>query len=528
VIGALSAVTVLLGAIPPFASRLTPDTSWYLYAADHMLRGARPYVDLVEANPPLILWLNTIPVTIAHLFAVSSGTIFNAMVVGLAVVSVWWCVIILRGIFPEASPLRHVMVLLLLFALFPLSREDFGEREHLFLMLVLPYVLLTVRWISGDEPGPRGSLLAGLAAGVGIALKPYFIVLWVALEALVLLHRRSGRPWLRLETAMIVTVGLVYLLTVVFWARGYFDVVRTMGGAYYQFMHNSLATTALLGDGAQLPVVSLVAYLGLRSEARHRESWSVLACATAALWVAAVLQHKGWRYHFYPALCLGLLLLGLIVLDRQPKAGRLRRLYAGVATVALWGVVLVTTAACVRQLADPRNPRYDSDPDVSRLVPIVARAAGHHVLMLSWSAASAFPLMMYAGVENASRFNHLWILAAEYWHELWQAAPIRYRTRDEMAPLERWFVDAVVEDVERTAPTMILALRPGPDRRPYGPRRLDFIEYFLRDRRFAQIFQRYTFEGQVGEYWIFRLAPPGTPTVPPPARPALLPPPITR
>jgi len=345
----------------------------------------------------------------------------------------------------------------------------------------------------------------------------------MGLEALALLHRRPGRPWLRLETAMIITVGLVYLLAVVVWAPGYFDVVRTMGGAYYRFMHNSLATTALLGDGAQLPVIALVAYLGLRTGARHGAAWSVLAWATAALWLVAVVQHKGWRYHFYPALCLGLVLLGLIVLDRRPNAGRLLRLYSGIAAVALWGVVLVTTAACVRQVAEPRNPRYDSDPDVSRLVPIVSRAAGQHVLMLSWSAASAFPLMTYARVENASRFNHLWILAAEYWPELWQAGPIRYRTRGEMTPLERWFVDAVVEDAERTAPTMILALRPGPDRPPYGPRRLDFIEYFLRDSRFAQFFGRYTFERQVGQYWIFRLVPAGTPTSPPPARPALLP-----
>jgi hypothetical protein len=315
----------------------------------------------------------------------------------------------------------------------------------------------------------------------------------------------------------------VYLLTVVLWAPGYFDVVRTMGGAYFRFMHNSLATTALLGDGAQLPIIALVAYLGLRTGASHKVTWSVLACAMAALWLAAVLQHKGWRSHFYPALCLGLLLLGLIVLDRRAHAGCLRRLFAGLAGVALWAVVLVTTAACVRQLADPSNPRYDSDPDVSRLIPIVSRVRGQHVLMLSWSAASAFPLMTYAGVENASRFNHLWILAAEYWPELWQAAPIRYRTGGKMTPLEQWFVDAVVEDAERTTPTMILALRPGPDRPPYGLRRLDFIEYFLRDKRFAQLFRRYTFERQVGQYWIFRLVPPGTPTTPPPPRPAPLP-----
>ena len=34
------------------------DASWYVYVAGRLLDGDRAYVDLVDTNPPLILWLN--------------------------------------------------------------------------------------------------------------------------------------------------------------------------------------------------------------------------------------------------------------------------------------------------------------------------------------------------------------------------------------------------------------------------------------------------------------------------------------
>jgi hypothetical protein len=523
IVWALGGTIVLLGAIPAFASRLSPDTSWLLYAADHMLRGARLYVDLIEVNPPLILWLDAVPVAIARLLSLPSGLVFNAMVLALAVGSTVWCDRLLRRVLPADRLLRHCLTLLILFALAPLAREDFGEREHMFLALALPYVLLTTIRAGGGQAGRSQALAVGMAAGLGIALKPYFIVLWLALEAVMLARLGWRKAGVRAESLAVAAVGIGYVLAVVLWAPAYFQVVRTMAGPYYTFLRNSLLTTALLGDGAQLPMIVLLAWLALRRDVRRQLLCSVLAAAMTALWLAAVLQHKGWRYHFYPALALSVVLAGVLALDLEQARGRIRRVFAAVARAGVLGIALVTTGACIRQILDPRNPRYDADPDVSRLIPIVSSYAGSHVLMLSWSAASAFPLMTYAQVENASRFNHLWILGASYWPDLWRATPLRYHSREEMSSLERGFMDSVVDDMQRTEPALIVVLRPGPDRPPLGLRRLDFIGYFMRDPRFAGLFTRYTFERQVGEYWIFRRVPPGALTAPPPPRPARLP-----
>jgi hypothetical protein len=515
----LAGLTVLMGAVPALAGRLQPDTAWLLYASDHMLRGSRLYVDLVETNPPLIVWLDALPVVMGRLLGLPSGPMYMLLTLALALGSAACCAVLLGRIVPEAPLLRRFLGLLILGTLLPLARLDFGQREHLFLALALPYLLLTVLRLQGQSPSAREAWVTGIAAGLGIALKPYFVLLWLTLEVLNRRARLQGRG-LRPESLAIVVVGSAYLLAVVLVAPEYFQLVRLLGSPYHTFLRNPLITTALLGDGAQLPMLAFLGYLALRADAEHRLLWTTLAWSMAALWLAAVLQQKGWRYHFYPAMGLAVLLCGLMVVDRCRAAGSsVRRLYAAAVAASVLGAVLLTAGACIRQIVDPRNPRYDPDPDLSRLVPVVAAYRGQPVLMLSWSTASAFPLMTYADAENASRFNHLWLAGASYWNDLRQPGPLRYHTRPEMSPSERFLVDALVEDVARTRPSLALVLRPGPDRPEWGLRRLDFLAYLNGDPRFARLWSEFTYAGQVGEYWVFRRAHPGEATVLPPARP---------
>ncbi len=76
-----------------------------------------------------------------------------------------------------------------------------------------------------------------------------------------------------------------------------------------------------------------------------------------------------------------------------------------------------------------------------------------------------------------------------------------------MGPLEAYLGDAVVEDLTRHRPRLIVALRPAPDRPEWHLRRLNFVAYFLRDPRFEQVFSRYRFLGETGEYWLFQRLP---------------------
>ena len=68
---ALALLLVGLTVAAQLTALATPDTGFLLYAAGRMLDGAHLYRDIVEINPPLILWLNLPVVWVARRLHVS-------------------------------------------------------------------------------------------------------------------------------------------------------------------------------------------------------------------------------------------------------------------------------------------------------------------------------------------------------------------------------------------------------------------------------------------------------------------------
>ena len=525
----LVAVTFVLGALPHFLAAPIPDVSWLLYTAREMLGGARLYIDLVEVNPPLIVWLNLVPAALAARLGLSDIVVYRALVVAAALVSFVVASRALGLLRTPADPAaRRLLCLMTAVALVPLAGGDFGEREHLLLILGLPYVLLVAVRASGVPVGAVLSLPAGIMAGVGIALKPYFLLLPLALEGWLLLRRRTAiaRP----ETLAMAAVAAAYLAAIQLWATPFWELARDFGGAYYRFLQEPLLLTAFTGHGAALALCAMLAYVVLRDRREDRPLWTVLLLATIALYGSAVLQRKGWRYHFYPSMATGLLLLTLMATAAMPQARSLAaRLYRAVATAVVVFVPLSLIAGAILQLVRPERAPVIGDPDLPALADLVRREIpGGSLLVLSTNMASAFPLVPLTDTRWASRFPSVWLLGALYHDELGAPQPIRYRPAERQPPLERYLLRSVAEDLSRHRPDLLVVLRPAPDRPEWGIRRLDYLEYFSADPLIARELAAYGFLADVGEYRIYRRGAPGTPPAPesgsppPSAEPAAL------
>ena len=146
----------------------------------------------------------------------------------------------------------------------------------------------------------------------------------------------------------------------------------------------------------------------------------------------------------------------------------------------------------------------------------------------SFATSSGFPLVNYADLEWTSRFPQLWLLVATYWVRLTADSPLRYRERADMPPAERFLNDAVYQDLADHQPDLLLVLRHARDVRANGPRRIDYLSYFGRDPRTAEVLRRYRFVGNVAEFDLYQrlaegqplpdrlaLPPPGTLDLPP-------------
>src|SRR5690606_30677499 len=99
------------GVVPPLLGRVIPDTAFLLYAAERLLDGARLYVDLVEVNPPLVVWLNLPLVILARVLGVSPVPVYQIAVAVLAGFSLATARLILRrALPPDAADLRRTLM----------------------------------------------------------------------------------------------------------------------------------------------------------------------------------------------------------------------------------------------------------------------------------------------------------------------------------------------------------------------------------------------------------------------------------
>jgi hypothetical protein len=472
--------------------------AFLLDAADRVLHGARWYVDVVEINPPLIIALNVPAVVLGHWLGISPITVYRiGFALGLGG-ALWLCARRLREL--DIGAEREWLLLTIAFVLFPLPGEDFGEREHLLLALLLPYLLLSVGRADGRTV--RWTLAAGVGglAAVAFALKPHFLVVWAAVE-LYLVGRGRRRP--APESLAVAGVLATYAVLVVALVPAYLRLVALLSVPYLKFLYDPALHLLVTAPGVPVVYLALLAFAALRRNARHPRLWEVLAIATAAAFVAGVLQQKGLSYHFLPATGLGVLLLATMGLDTRRVFGSwVPRVYWVAAGSALAATVVTTlgrsVASGLGRLDRPREEQLD------RMVALVRRhAAGEPVLVLSYHIESSYPLINYSSARSASRFPQLWILPAEYFDALHEPAPLRFRPQQTQSPAERYLREAVVSDLEASDPKLIIVLRHARDIPENGLRRLDYLTYFRQDPRFADRMDRYQWLADVGEFTVF-------------------------
>jgi hypothetical protein len=501
------ALLISLGLAAAFRSYAGPDTGFLLDEAGRVLNGARPYVDLVDVNPPLILVLNMAAVQLARHLGLSEILAYRlgctAALLAALVLAAW----LLRRLLPYEPGLRRAIVVILAFVLFNLPGQDFGEREHLLLALIVPYLLLVAARGAGRDVPPAAAVLIGALAASAFALKPQFGLLWIAVELYLRLTRGVARSTVLPETATIGLVLALYCVAILVWAPGYLQLVRLLAGPYTQFLYVPFWQLLVRGPGALLTLFALLAFAALRRHARHPDLSTAFALGALVCLVAGAAQQKGFSYHFYPALALAAVLLGLIALDDGKSARNwVTSVYRVVAVSVFAGFAV---AVCARNAGSTlRPPRDPEQAQMERLLPVVrARAAGEGVYVMSYNISSAYPLINYAGAYSASRFPQLWMLASAYMDQLMGSRPLRYRAPGEMGPSERYLNQAVLQDLRDRRPKLLLVLQHARDLPSNGFRRLDYVGYFSRDPEIASLLRRYQLVADLGDFLVYeRLA----------------------
>lgn len=492
-------------AIAELRSIARADVAFLLFAAARVLDGARLYVDIVEINPPLIVALNLPVVLAARVLGLQPVLVYQLAVFALLGLSLAASSLLLRRLLPDDIRVRRALVVVLGLVLFAMPGLDFGEREHLLLAVILPYVWLAGGRVAGWTPPGRLAVLIGICAGVGLALKPQFLPGWLLIEGY---RRRHGaRRWSAPspESLAVLAVLLVYGVFALLVTPEYFPMVRLLGAAYGRFLYDPPGRLLLTSPSSAVTLLGILAFAALRKSARHGPLWDLLLILGIGMFLGGLLQFKGLEYHFYPARGCAILLLAVVCLDVPLRLERISaRTYRVVAAATvLTTSVLLSARAARYALEGGWSGRMDAPLDEAAAA-IRRYADGGSVFVFSYHIGSSFPLLSYAGVESASRLPQLWILAAEYLDRLHGPPPLVFRSYREMGPAERYLNAAVLADLERGRPRVLLVLRNARDLPVNGYRRIDYLAYFGRNPRFAAILREYEFVRNLGEYAVYR------------------------
>jgi hypothetical protein len=376
------------------------DVSWGLTMAEKWLDGARLYVDLIEVNPPATVYLYVAPVVLGRAVGLAPEIVATALVFVAVGLSLWLSIRILRkgGVIhaDQQWPLATIVAA----ALVILPGQNLGEREHIALILFLPWLSVAAVRAGGAAPDLVTILIVGAAAGLVAIIKPHFAAAIVLTAATAAWSARAWRPLFASENWLAAALLASYAGFVALVYPEFFSDMMPLLTAVYIPVKASFAKV-LIFFATPIWLATLGLIICLKGRAALRAPFSLLLAASAGFSVSFYVQQKVWSYHSYPMLALALIALAIAFIDRWHRAANHDVRLARLATAVLGAVLAGTTYLWMNFAID-----------CSALAAPI-RALKPHPRMLAITADIAFghPLVRQVGGTWVSRVSAQWISA---------------------------------------------------------------------------------------------------------------------
>jgi hypothetical protein len=325
-------------------SVLHHDPAWLIHGTEVFLDGGQLYQDVFEVNPPLVFYLTVPPVWFARRFGLFDINVFTVYVFLLTAISLAIVWRLLRRDATLPLVVRNGFLLAAGYVLIVYPAERFGQREHLMIVLSLPYLMLLGARARGVRCATHVAIGIGAFGALGLALKPYFLVVPAVAEFYLMVRaaKYGFRRVLRPETLAVASVVLLYGMTIVAFTPTYLTTIVPFAVAVYGAGYGA-SLSVVLGQPQTLllPIIVLL-HLIIRRMQRAPEIGDILALGACAFFAIFVIQMKGWRYHLYPVDAMLFLLLADMVLWGLADDAPLRKV--PVLSAAITGLLVLMAA----------------------------------------------------------------------------------------------------------------------------------------------------------------------------------------
>ena len=302
---------LLLSAFVQIILPAEADKGWLLYVARMVLQGRRLYADIIEVNPPLIIWFYEIPVWLSMHTSLKDFEWLGLIGVVLSLLSSGVCFLLMR-LHPAFEGNRKEQfkfgLLILLIILFYNTQIYFFDRDHIFLVFAMPYLLGLMPGFDGRRIPLALRIVIGMMGIIGFCIKPHTIIVFIIVQLFTMLRLRSYASLWRLETLIIGAGAIVYGLCIQHFAPEYFATILPMAIATYSQFGNPSASYAYLPGAAVFGGLVFADFRIWHVTPYRRDVYYMLMLCFAFLGYA--LAQNGWGYTYNPLYCILLLATG--------------------------------------------------------------------------------------------------------------------------------------------------------------------------------------------------------------------------
>lgn len=332
---------------------IAPELALNLEAAKLIATGKIPYVDFFCLSSPLILYGSLVPLFVAQTLGVPPSLVANLLAWSLSLVSVLSCAAILLPRWHHREWHYFPLLIVAIALANVLMLFQLGQREHLVMLVAVPYLL--IRWLrwNGHKVSRKEAILSGVFAGFGFCLWDAFLLMAASLDGFWLLSLRKIRPLLALEVRAGICAASICLLSALFLPEAartnYLSLVYPMLSLGYQCHDWSIYGSGSVPERRDIFYVAIAAILFVLPFRRRTSLAAPLVVMFLVGFGLYLSQLKGLSHSAIPMIFAIALLLSIDLAIAGVIARRILRIGGTIALIAYAVSVLLLAGAFLKQ-----------------------------------------------------------------------------------------------------------------------------------------------------------------------------------
>ncbi len=474
IIGSIVALFVIQ-AIIRFQSDIIHDAAWYLYVADGLLHGGQLYTDFIEVNPPLGMWL-TLPVAwLGNLTALGPVKTTYIVLLGLTVLPLLLMTRYLRLMRDVPHAARALFCVATVAVILFMPAADFAEREHLVVLLFLPWPFLRLTRARGARLGLLEAFFVGLMAATAICIKPQSLLAPLGVELVLLLRYRNFRGLFAPENIVAAVFAVLYGASIFIFEPDFLVTIMNLGVKAYVPFYGYSNTTIWLFSIRSIMLVVFAMLLWQRTDGPMAEITALSAAVAGGFILSYFIQYKGFTYQILPArifagLACAAAVSGIVAQMPFTRWPSVTRFLAGSS------ILIAAVDFGFHPQIYPNDGRV-FEAGIARYAP-----GTRSIFIASTRVSHGFPFTLNRNLVWASRLPAQWL--TPYVASKWQGGTLP--PDDIVARALDW----TVTDLVKLHPDIVF-IDEGTEQFYIPGGRFDYVKFWSNDPRFAALWTRY-------------------------------------